>query len=124
MNTSKQTQDGEAIRRRAAIAIASVPHDDIDYYIPLENGEVCAVMSDSLTLLASLRDVPMRPIPSASILDSSRNDGRTIRLRTARALAEASYPHAGETEPWEQCEACAILSESLALLASLNGGAK
>ena len=52
------------------------------------------------------------PIPSDSCLDSPRNDGSTIRMRVARALSEASYPHLPLTA-WEQCEACAILADSL-----------
>jgi hypothetical protein len=54
-------------------------------------------------------------------------DGKAIRRRVARALTEGSYPHNNWTEPvapWERCEACAILADSLALLASLDGGAK
>lgn len=66
------------------------------------------------------------PIPSDSCLDSPHNSGRTIRLRAARALSENSYPHNDwDSRPWPydrqwSCEACAILSESLRLLASLE----
>jgi hypothetical protein len=60
METRKQTkdsfQDGEAIRRRVARAIAEAPHNDIDYYNPFATCEACAVLDDSLKLLASLGD--------------------------------------------------------------------
>ena len=62
------------------------------------------------------------PIPSMRCLDAPGNDGRTIRLRVARALSEGSYPHEDRDyyTPFTECEACAILGDSLRLLASLE----
>jgi hypothetical protein len=45
--------------------------------------------------------------------------GQAIRMAAARALSEACYPHL-PLKAWERCKVCAILADSLRLLASLE----
>jgi hypothetical protein len=60
--------------------------------------------------------------PLQKMSNPPSDEGRAIRLRVALYLSGDSAPHDPNAyyKPFEQCEACAILADSLRLLASLE----